>query len=85
MNFKDVKLGMKVRVGNSISITHSKFDSCDNMRRMKGKVYEVKRLTTRDGVRVRGDDGTWTFCPEDLSPLTLHKKPKPVTFDPKNL
>lgn len=85
MNFKDVNPGMKVRIGKSISITHSKFDSCDDMRRMRGGVYEVKRLTTREGVRVRGNEGTWTFSPEDLNPLTLHKKPKPVMFNPENL
>ena len=55
------------------------------MRRMKGKIYEVQKLTARDGVRVRSNEGTWTFCPEDLSPLTLHKKSKPVMFNPENL
>lgn len=88
MKYEDVEVGMKVRVSDDISETHRRFDSNSDMRSMRGHICEVKELTEgRRGVHVfnpvSGD--IWTFCAGDLSPLTIHKKPKPVTFDPKNI
>ena len=85
MNYEDAKVGMKVRISTNITKTHAEFDSNPHMRRMRGNIGEVVKLTMRNGVRVRGYGGTWTFLPCDLSSLTLFKKPEPVMFDPENI
>ena len=86
MNYENIKIGMKIRVSNDITKTHAEFDSNPQMRRMRGHIAEIVKLTaTRNGVRVRGQNGVWTFLSCDLSPATLFKKPKPVMFNPENI
>jgi len=82
MKIEDIEVGMKVRINsNSILITHRRHDSCGEMQRMKGKVFEVTDVRP-DRVRIKG----FIWAPEDLDPLEpIHQDPQIFHFDANNL
>jgi len=84
MNISECKKGMKVRISYNIDATHSRHDSCGEMRDMRGKVYEIERYSTGSSfVIIRG----YTWEPGDL--LTdindEEKEPNVFHFDEANL
>lgn len=84
MNITDCKEGMNIRISHDISTTHSRFDSCDDMRSMKGKVFSISRYSVSNKhVIIAG----YTWDPGDLLMDVEDKVPEPniFHFDEKTL
>ena len=76
MKVQDLHKGMKVRIGDDISLTHKRHTSGPSMKKMMGKVYEVSRVNV-EGNRVH--IGGYVWAPEDIRPIEV-KEPEPQIF-----
>ncbi len=97
MNKKDIFPGMKVRISDDLSITHKRCTANSSMRRMRNKVYTVKKISSRDLVHIYNNISTtsyWSFAIEDLLPVELPYQElkttnlaniKPELFNPEEI
>jgi len=77
MRSPGLKNGSYVRISNDISKTDVKFQTTEEMREMKGKVYKVSYIS-RDSVSI--DNFTWHI--DDIELISdEEKKPQPFHFD----
>jgi hypothetical protein len=83
MDISECKNGLKVRISYNIDATHSRHDSCSDMRDMCGYVYEIDRYSTdRNYVIING----YTWDPGDLlTNISDEVKPNIFHFDEANL
>jgi len=85
MKISNIKTGMKVRVSKRLDISESRWGVIGEMRKMTDRICKVENLdSTAAYVKDILGHAYW-FAPEDLTPVTITKKPSPVMFDPKNL
>jgi len=83
MEMNECKIGQKVMIKRNIERTHRKFDSCEGMKDMMGKVFKIDSFSpSREYVVVRG----YNWDPGDLLLYeSVAPEPKIVHFDESNL
>jgi hypothetical protein len=83
MDISKCKNGLKVRIRHNIDVTHSRHDSCDDMRDMCGNVYEIDRYSIDlNYVIING----YTWDPGDLTDINDKEvEPNIFHFDEANL
>ena len=93
MNYRKIRVGMKVRI-LKIDVTHRLHNSNVDMQHMVGKKFKVRYVEdSYKGIAehpymitLKPDENQYHWDPEDLERVGLPvKMPKVETFDPKNL
>ncbi len=86
------KKGMMVEIKTDLTKTQRAYGIDDIMKRMRGKVFDIKKVIDNDSVRIKSPDGNmlYVFSGCDLKIRQLVTTPKPtisksVSFDPKEL
>lgn len=93
MNYKQIKVGMKVKISPNIELTTEKLSSNPQMHRMAGdrKIYKVQHISSDNYHDTIVQVNNFVWMPQDLinaeegykQPVTV--KGKKETFDPSEL
>jgi len=85
MEKSKLKKGIQVTISNNISKTDASYGTNSIMRGMKGKTYKIDGVRTNSRGKVSALINEYTWNPDDLTEVSIERKPEPFHFNVKEL